>query len=76
MNNNEIVCCTAREDMLLCGVQTVPAGSAAGEHGSCGFEAGKLPQISFENQVYAEGYCPGGALTAGTLFPELADIYK
>ena len=44
----------------------------------CGYETelNRLPNISFENQVYAEGFCPDAALAVGTLYPELVNIYK
>ena len=57
---------------------TVPAGSVSNGLSVCGYETelNRLPNISFENQVYAEGFCPDAALAVGTLYPELVNIYK
>ena len=57
---------------------TVPAGSVSSGLSVCGYETelNRLPNISFENQVYAEGFCPDAALAVGTLYPELVNIYK
>lgn len=57
---------------------TVPAGSVSGGLSVCGFDTdiGTLPKISFQNQDYTEGFCPNSALTYGTMFPELSDVYK
>ena len=57
---------------------TVPAGSVSGGLGACGWptELMKLPRILIRPQNYLSGFCPQDALENGTLFPELADLYK
>ena len=35
-----------------------------------------LPVTVIKKQSYTEGLCPDSALGIGTMFPELADIYK
>ncbi|MBQ7061485.1 MAG: spore coat associated protein CotJA [Clostridia bacterium] len=57
---------------------TVPAGSVSGGLGACGWptELLKLPRTLIRPQNYLSGFCPQDALENGTLFPELADLYK
>ena len=63
----------AAEALILENATTVPAGSVSNGLSVCGYETelNRLPNISFENQVYAEGFCPDAALAVGTLYPEL-----
>lgn len=71
-------CSMAAEALILENATTVPAGSVSNGLSVCGYETelNRLPNISFENQVYAEGFCPDAALAVGTLYPELVNIYK
>ena len=62
-------CSMAAEALILENATTVPAGGYE-------TELNRLPNISFENQVYAEGFCPDAALAVGTLYTELVNIYK
>lgn len=66
-------CSMAAEALILENATTVPAGSVSNGLSVCGYETelNRLPNISFENQVY-----PDAALAVGTLYPELVNIYK
>lgn len=80
MSSNALSCgCSmTTEDTILDNTPTVPAGSVSGGLSVCGYETAlsKLPNISFEEQDYVEGFCPDAALALGTMFPELVNIYK
>ena len=66
-------CSMAAEALILENATTVPAGSVSNGLSVCGYETelNRLPNISFENQVYAEGFCPDAALAVGTLYPDI-----
>lgn len=70
-------CSMAAEALILENATTVPAGSVSNGLSVCGYETelNRLPNISFENQVYAEGFVLM-RLAVGTLYPELVNIYK
>ena len=57
---------------------TVPAGAVVNGLTGCGYpaELTRLPVTYIRPQDYREGMCPGDALEAGTMFPELCDQYK
>ena len=59
-------------------LMTVQAGTVDGGLGACGYgtELSSLPQTLIRPQEYRDGFCPDAALAVGTMFPELADMYK
>lgn len=70
--------CGMRGEMILRDLNMIPAGSVNGGLSTCGYpsELSLLPVTAIKKQVYTEGLCPDSALSIGTMFPELADIYK
>ena len=77
MDFTAVTCGCSDEDRIRSAV-TVPAGSVSGGLSACRYELERssLPDISFQDQNYSEGFCPDTALMLGTLYPELVHIYK
>ena len=70
--------CGIEENDILRDLTTVPAGTVSTGLSACGIQSGlfTLPRTIIPPQVYREGLCPESALEIGTMFPELADVYK
>lgn len=70
--------CGMTENELLRDMTTVPAGTVSNGLAVCGYQnlLYKLPETIIRPQTYSEGFCPESALEVGTMFPELADVYK